>query len=81
MTTTVVKSNWSGLESVEFGEYQYIQLAFRFTSNGFREYWVQWGFSEEDQHSEMYYSEDDDNKRLAYSLYWEKLEELLVQFG
>jgi hypothetical protein len=78
---TIVSSNWSGLENLEFGEYQYIQLAFRFTSNGFREYWVQWGFGEDEQHAEMYTSEYDDNKRLAYSLYWEKAEELVDRFG
>ncbi len=79
--STIVKSNWSGIEALEFGEYHYIQMAFRFTSNGFREYWVQWGFGEDDQHSEIYSSEDDDNKRLAYDLYWEKSEELVAQFG
>ena len=79
MSMTITR-NWAGLELVELGEHQYIQLAFRFNPKGFREYWVQWGLSEDEEISETFTSEDDDNKRLAYELYEEKLEELLRQF-
>lgn len=79
--STIVRSAWSGIESLEFGEHHYIQMGFRFNANGYREYSVQWKLGEGDEHKEVFDSGNDDNKRLAYSLYWEKSDELLAIAG
>lgn len=64
---------WSGIESEELGD-NWIQVAFRHDQNNTRVYRV-FGKLDGETFDEHYDSEYDDNKRLAYSLYWDKLEQ------
>lgn len=64
-------STWSGIEAEEYGD-DWIQVAFKF-EHGIRVYWVS-GSIKGESFNEHYYSDSDDNKRLAYDYYWQKME-------
>ncbi len=66
---------WSGIESEELNSENWIQVAFRFVDWNTREYRV-FGELYGEPFSEHYYSDTDDNKRLAYDYYWEQLDKL-----
>jgi hypothetical protein len=68
--------NWSGIESVSLID-NFVEMGFKFNANGFREYLVSWSV-DQDSGQEIYDSESDDNKRLAYSLFYEKQEAMLA---
>lgn len=68
--------NWSGIESVSLID-NFVEMGFKFNAKGFREYLVSWSV-DQDSGQEIYDSESDDNKRLAYSLFYEKQEAMLA---
>jgi hypothetical protein len=73
MTTAVSRvAPWSAIESEELNAQNWIQVAFRNTGAGHREYRV-FGEVYGEPFSEHYYSTEDDTKRLAYDFYWEQL--------
>lgn len=76
MTTAVKRvAPWSAIESEELDSKNWVQVAFRFIDWNNREYRV-FGEVHGEPFSEHYYSDTDDNKRLAYDLYWEQLDKI-----
>lgn len=70
-----ISTSWSGIESEELNSQNWVQVAFRFNEQKTREYRV-FGQVYGEDFGEYYYSEDDDNKSLAYSFYWEQLKRI-----
>jgi hypothetical protein len=66
---------WSGIESEELDSENWIQVAFRAGGGSHREYRV-FGELCGIPFSEHYGSDNDDNKSLAYSYYWEQLDKI-----
>jgi hypothetical protein len=72
MTST---KQWSGIENFEIDDENLVQVGFRHSHLGHREY-VVLGYVKGQWFNEHYDSSSDDNKRLAYSLYYEKQQEI-----
>lgn len=72
-STTANATKWAGIESESLDSNNWVQVAYRNADKGHREYLVV-GEVCGVRFEESYHSESDDNKRLAYSLYWETLE-------
>lgn len=68
-------SKWAGIESEELDSANWIQMGYRNSPLGHREYLV-FGEIEGSKFEESYHSDSDDNKRLAYSYYYEQLEKI-----
>jgi len=71
MTNTATK--WAGIESEELDSSTWVQVAYRHSNQGVREYRV-FGKIHGQSFAESYHSNCDDNKRLAYSYYWDQLD-------
>ena len=69
--------NWSGIEDFKLDDNNFVQVGYKNSHLGFREY-VVIGMVNGAPFNEHYGSDNDDNKRLAYDLYWEKQEEILA---
>jgi hypothetical protein len=68
-------ANWVGIESEAIDSSNWVQVAYRNSPKGHREYLVL-GESCGVRYEESYHSDSDDNKRLAYALFYEKLGQL-----
>lgn len=75
LTKTIRTMPWSGIESQELDPNNWIQVAFRFMDDQHREYRV-FGELNGEPFGEHYGSDNDDNKSLAYSYYWEQLDKI-----
>jgi hypothetical protein len=73
MATITATDKWTGIESEELDSSNWVQVGYRNAVNGTREYLVL-GEVCGVRFEESYHSDTDDNKRLAYSLYWETLD-------
>jgi len=73
MSAVVDTAKWAGIESAELDSDNWVQVGFRNAVNGTREYLVLGALCGV-RFEESYHSDSDDNKRLAYSLYWEVLD-------
>jgi hypothetical protein len=75
MATINGTTKWAGIESESLDSNNWVQMAYRNSPYGYREYLVI-GEVGGVRYEESFHSDSDDNKRLAYALYYEKLEEL-----
>lgn len=75
MATIVDTAKWAVIESEALDSNNWVQVAYRNTANGYREYLVL-GEACGVRYEESYHSDSDDNKRLAYDHYRERLAEL-----
>lgn len=75
MATINSTANWSGIESEALDSSNWVQVAYRNNPNGYREYLV-FGESAGEKFEESFHSDTDDNKRLAYSMFYEQLAKL-----
>jgi hypothetical protein len=75
MATINGTANWSGIESEALDSSNWVQVAYRNSPQGYREYLVFGEYCGE-RFEESFHSDADDNKRLAYSLFYEKLGQL-----
>jgi hypothetical protein len=73
MSAVIDTVKWAGIESEELDSNNWVQVAYRNAGNGTRQYLVLGAVCGE-RFEESYHSDSDDNKRLAYSLYWETME-------
>jgi hypothetical protein len=73
MSAVIDTAKWAGIESAELDSDNWVQVGFRNAVSGTREYLVL-GAVCGVRFEESYHSDSDDNKRLAYSLYWEMLD-------
>jgi hypothetical protein len=73
MATTNTATKWAGIESEALDSNTWIQMGYRHSASGTREYRV-FGEIHGKSFSESYHSDSDDNKRLAYDYYWEQLD-------
>ena len=70
-----MKDAWSVIECEVVNDRNWIQVAYRNSVKGFREYWIL-GAANGQDYEESYHSDTDDNKRLAYSYYYDKMTQL-----
>lgn len=75
MATINGTANWAGIESEALDSKNWIQMAYRNSPYGYREY-VVFGEIGGSPFNESYHSDADDNKRLAYSYYYQQFERL-----
>lgn len=75
MATINSIANWSGIESEALDSSNWVQVAYRNSPLGYREYLVLGEYCGE-KFEESFHSDADDNKRLAYDLFYEKLGQL-----
>ncbi len=75
MATINGTANWSGIESEALDSSNWVQMAYRNSPHGYREYLVFGEFCGV-RYEESYHSDTDDNKRLAYSFFYDQLEKL-----
>lgn len=72
---SATQDSWAGIEGSELDKDNFVKVDFRWVVTGekpYREYFVG-GKIRGEQFSENFGSPEEDNKRLAYDLYWEKL--------
>lgn len=75
MATINNTTKWSGIESEVWDSSNWVQMGYRNNPNGYREY-VVFGEYAGERFEESYHSDADDNKRLAYSYFYEQLDKL-----